>query len=121
MESSTLLHAALEYIHIKEHRALLLGDTHKLITLSNQLYPTLFPGVVYKKSWKRWTFPSGATIEFDTVASKEDAFRHSGMAYSFIGFHQTDNPPTEFTWEYMRSRLRTTNPKITCVIGRYDL
>mgnify|MGYP001047711581 FL=1 len=42
----------------------------------------------------------------------EDVLRYQGQAFSWIGFNELTQHPTSFAWDYMRSRLRTTDPNL---------
>ena len=59
-----------------------------------------------------WNFPSGAKIEFGFLERDADVYRYQGQAYSWIGFDEITHLPTEFSWNYLASRLRTTDPEI---------
>lgn len=106
----------LRYAHIKDHRALLLRKTmpelRELIDKTRELYPQAFPGAKYKETAKMWTFPSGAKVEFGFLEKDADVYRYQGQAYSWIGFDEITHLATEFPWNYLSSRLRTTNPEI---------
>lgn len=106
----------LRYCHLKEHRALVLRKTmpelRELIDKSRELYPQAFPGAKFKETEKVWTFPSGAKIEFGFLEKEADVYRYQGQAYSWIGFDEITHMATEFPWNYLASRLRTTNPEI---------
>ena len=39
-------------------------------------------------------------------------YRYQGQAYSWIGFDEITHLPTEFGWNYLASRLRTTDPEL---------
>ena len=41
-----------------------------------------------------------------------DVYRYQGQAYSWIGFDEITHLPTEFGWNYLASRLRTTDSEI---------
>ena len=60
-----------------------------------------------------WNFPSGAKIEFGFLERDADVYRYQGQAYSWIGFDEITHLPTEFSWNYLASRLRTTDSEIT--------
>lgn len=106
----------LRYAHVKDHRALLLRKTmpelRELIDKTRELYPQAFPGAKYKETEKLWTFPSGAKVEFGFLEKDADVYRYQGQAYSWIGFDEITHLATEFPWNYLSSRLRTTNPDI---------
>lgn len=106
----------LRYAHRAAHRALILRKTmpelRELIDKSRELYPKAFPGARYKEGEKVWSFPSGAKIEFGFLEKDADVYRYQGRAYSWIGFDEITHLPTEFAWNYLASRLRTTDPEI---------
>ena len=106
----------LRYAHIAEHRALILRrsmpELRELIDKSRELYPKAFLGSKFREVDKIWKFPSGATIQFSFLEKDADVYRFQGQAYSWIGFDEITHLPTEFAWNYLASRLRTTNPLI---------
>jgi len=115
-KSYAMLIDPLRYAHRKAHRALILRKTmpelKELIDTSRELYPKAFPGARYKEQEKRWLFPSGATLEFGYLDRDADVYRYQGQSYSFIGFDEITHLATEFPWQYLGSRLRTTDPEI---------
>ena len=115
-KSFAMLIDPLRSCHFKEHRALILRksmpELRELIDKSRELYPKAFPGCKFREVEKLWNFPSGAKIEFGFLERDADVYRYQGQAYSWIGFDEITHLPTEFGWNYLASRLRTTNPKI---------
>jgi len=107
----------LRFAHKPAHRALILRRSmpklRELIDKSRELYPKAFPGCKYREVEKLWNFPSGAKIEFGFLERDADVYRYQGQAYSWIGFDEITHLPTEFSWNYLASRLRTTDPEIT--------
>jgi hypothetical protein len=107
----------LRFAHKPAHRALILRrsmpELRELIDKSRELYPKAFPGCKYREVEKLWNFPSGAKIEFGFLERDADVYRYQGQAYSWIGFDEITHLPTEFSWNYLASRLRTTDPEIT--------
>ena len=55
---------------------------------------------------------SGAKIEFGFLERDADVYRYQGQAYSWIGFDEITHLPTEFGWNYLASRLRTTDKNL---------
>jgi len=106
----------LRYAHRVAHRALVLRrsmpELRELIDKSRELYPKAFPGCKFREQEKIWTFPSGAKVEFGFLEKDADVYRYQGQAYSWIGFDELTHLPTEFAWNYLASRLRTTDPEI---------
>jgi hypothetical protein len=107
----------LRFAHRSAHRALILRrsmpELRELIDKSRELYPKAFPGCKYREVEKLWNFPSGAKVEFGFLERDADVYRYQGQAYSWIGFDEITHLPTEFSWNYLASRLRTTDTEIT--------
>ena len=51
-------------------------------------------------------------LSLDFLERDADVYRYQGQAYSWIGFDEITHLPTEFSWNYLASRLRTTDPEI---------
>ena len=115
-KSFAMLIDPLRHCHIPEHRALILRrsmpELRELIDKSRELYPKAFKGAKFREVEKLWNFPSGAKIEFGFLEKDADVYRYQGQAYSWIGFDEITHLPTEFGWNYLASRLRTTNPEL---------
>ena len=116
-KSYAMLIDPLRFAHRAAHRALILRrsmpELRELIDKSRELYPKAFPGSKYKEVEKLWNFPSGAKVEFGFLERDADVYRYQGQAYSWIGFDEITHLPTEFGWNYLASRLRTTDSDIT--------
>ena len=115
-KSFAMLIDPLRYCHYAEHRALILRrsmpELREIIDKSRELYPRAFKGAKFREVEKLWQFPSGAKIEFGYLERDADVYRYQGQAYSWIGFDEITHLPTEFGWNYLASRLRTTHPEI---------
>ena len=116
-KSYAMLVDPLRYAHRAAHRALILRrsmpELRELIDKSRELYPRAFQGSKFREVEKIWTFPSGSKIEFGFLERDADVYRYQGQAYSWIGFDEITHLSTEFAWNYLASRLRTTDPDIT--------
>ena len=116
-KSYAMLVDPLRFAHRAAHRALVLRrsmpELRELIDKSRELYPKAFPGCKFREVEKIWTFPSGAKLEFGFLERDADVYRYQGQAYSWIGFDEITHLSTEFSWNYLASRLRTTDPEIT--------
>ena len=116
-KSYAMLIDPLRFAHRAAHRALILRrsmpELRELIDKSRELYTKAFPGCKYKEVEKLWNFPSGAKVEFGFLERDADVYRYQGQAYSWIGFDEITHLPTEFGWNYLASRLRTTDSDIT--------
>ena len=116
-KSYAMLVDPLRYANRPAHRALILRrsmpELRELIDKSRELYPQAFPGCKFREVEKLWNFPSGAKVEFGFLERDADVYRYQGQAYSWIGFDEITHLPTEFSWNYLASRLRTTDSEIT--------
>jgi len=115
-KSYAMLVDPLRFAHRAAHRALILRrsmpELRELIDKSRELYPKAFPGCKFREVEKIWTFPSGSKLEFGYLERDADVYRYQGQAYSWIGFDEITHLNTEFSWNYLASRLRTTDPEI---------
>ena len=115
-KSYALLADLLRYCSNPNHRALIirrtLDELTELVDKSKQLYPKAFPGAIFRESKAMWQFPSGATAWFSYLDKDKDVTRYQGQAFTWIGIDEITHYPTPYVWEYLRSRLRTTDPQI---------
>ena len=115
-KSFALLADPLRYCHNPNHRGLLLRRTldelTELIDKSRQLYTKAFPGAKFRESKSTWHFPSGATIWFTYLDKDKDVTRFQGQAFNWIGIDEITQYPTPYVWDYLRSRLRTTDSEL---------
>ena len=108
-KSEALVMEALRQVHIPHYRALLLRKTYpelsELIGKSLLYYPRAFPKARFNETRHRWTFPSGATVEFGAMHRTADRLKYQGRTWDYIAFDEL----THFTWEeysYLFSRNR---------------
>ena len=73
----------------------------------------------HKAHWdgerKRWTWPSGATLQFAHCKNEEDKYNHQGQEYHYMGFDQLE----EFTlnqYLFLIAQNRTSDATIQCFI-----
>jgi hypothetical protein len=115
-KSYAMIMDCLRDAHNPNHRAILFRRTNdqlrEIILNSRQIYPLAFPGAKWNAEQKTWTFPSGATIWFTYLDNSDDVLRYQGQAFNWIGFDELTNWPTQYPWDYMRSRLRTSDPTL---------
>jgi hypothetical protein len=115
-KSFALLADLLRYCGNSNHRALLirrtLDELTELINKSRDLYPKAFPGAIFREAKSMWQFPSGATAWFSYLDKDKDVTRYQGQSFTWIGIDEITHYPTPYVWEYLRSRLRTTDPNI---------
>ena len=115
-KSFALLADPLRYCHNSNMRGLLLRRTldelTELIDKSRQLYTKAFPGAKFRESKSTWHFPSGATLWFTYLDRDKDVTRFQGQAFNWIGIDEITQYPTPYVWDYLRSRLRSTDPEL---------
>ncbi|SVC44544.1 uncharacterized protein METZ01_LOCUS297398, partial [marine metagenome] len=113
-KSYALIADLLRYCDNPNHRALVirrtLDELTELINKSREFYPKAFPGAVFREAKSMWQFPSGATAWFSYLDKDKDVSRYQGQSFTWIGIDEITHYPTPYVWEYLRSRLRTTDP-----------
>lgn len=53
-----------------------------------------------------WTFPSGSTLTFGHLDTKNDAMSYKGTDWQYIAFDELTEIPWEESYDYLHSRLR---------------
>ena len=103
----------LAQVHIPHFKALILRKTYpqltELIDKSLDYYRRAFPAAKYNDSKHRWKFPSGATVTFGAMHTRQDKENYRGKQFDVIIFDEL----THFTWEeysFMFSRNRPSGP-----------
>ena len=107
-KSEFLLVDVLYQINNPKYRAILFRKSfpeleRSLILRSREMYPAL--GAKYNEQKKRWTFPSGAQIEFGYLDNDRAVYMYQSAEYAYIGFDEATHF-TAFQVEYMKSRNR---------------
>ena len=87
-------------------------ELRELIWKSQELYPKAFQGAKWAEKKSQWTFPSGSRLWLTYLERDQDVLRYQGQAFSYVAFDELTQYPTPFAWNYMRSRLRTTDPTL---------
>lgn len=115
-KSYALIADPVRYFSNKDFNGILLRRTNdelrELIWKTQELYPQVYKGAKWSERKSQWTFPSGARLWLTYLDRDEDVLRYQGQAFSWIGFDELTQNPTPFAWDYMRSRLRTTDPNL---------
>lgn len=115
-KSFALLADPMRYFNNPNFNGILFRKTNdelrELIMKSQQLYPRAYPGAKWAEKKSEWTFPSGAHMWFTYLDRDEDVERYQGQAFTWVGFDELGHWATPYAWDYMRSRLRSTDPTI---------
>lgn len=115
-KSVAQLMAALQFVDIPGYSAILFRKTYADLSLPGALIDMskkwLAPFINSREiHWsdkeKRYTFPSGATLNFGYLENNNDCFRYQGAEFQYIGMDEcTHISPANY--RYMFSRLRKT-------------
>ena len=87
-------------------------ELRELIWKSQEIYPKAFPGARWQEKKSQWVFPSGGRLWMTYLERDEDVLRYQGQAFNYIAFDELTQHATPFAWNYMRSRLRSTDPSL---------
>ena len=87
-------------------------ELREVIWKAQELYPKVYPGAKWQEKKSQWVLPSGARLWMTYLERDEDVLRYQGQAFSYIAFDELTQHATPFAWNYMRSRLRTTDPDL---------
>ena len=112
-KSYAMLADPLRYMGHPSFSGLLLRHTteelRELIFKSQELYPKIWKGIKWSERKMQWVAPSGARLWLSYLDRDDDVLRYQGLAFSWIGFDELTQWATPFSWNYMRSRLRSTS------------
>ena len=112
-KSYGLLADPMRYFGNKNFNGIILRRTNdelrELIWKSQEMYPKAYPGAKWQEKKSQWVFASGAKLWMTYLERDEDVLRYQGQAFSYIAFDELTQHATPFAWNYMRSRLRTTD------------
>lgn len=84
-------------------------ELRELIWKSQEIYPKAFPGARWQEKKSQWVFPTGGRLWMTYLERDEDVLRYQGQAFCYIAFDELTQHATPFAWNYMRSRLRSTD------------
>lgn len=109
------LMGALQYVDIPGYSALLLRRTFAQLSKSDGLIPRSHEWLAGSDAeWSakdsRWTFPSGARLEFGHVQHEIDKYNYQGAAYQSVSFDELTQF-TESIYRYLISRIRRPSDK----------
>jgi len=112
-KSAALLADPMRYFGNKNFVGLLIRRTNdelrELKRESQKIYPRAFPGAKWREKDSLWVFPSGAQLWLSYLDRDDDVLRYQGQAFTWIAVDELTQYPTPYAWDYLRSRLRTTD------------
>jgi PBSX family phage terminase large subunit len=112
-KSDSLLMAALQYVDVPGYSALILRRTFADLSLPGAImdrareWMSRFPEVHWSEKQHRFTFPSGATLQFGYLETANDKHRYQGAEFQYVGFDELTQFP-KADYEYLFTRLRRT-------------
>ncbi len=115
-KSYALLIAALQYVHEPTYRALILRRTFKQLSKADAIMSTAaewLRGTAARWSGEtnKWTFPSGATLEFGHMEHEKNKYDYQGAAYHYVGYDElTQFEEPMYTYLFTRQRRRVDSP-----------
>lgn len=106
-----LLATAAKYLDYKNYSAVLFRRTFAELNLEGSLIPKShewWSGTPAKWNARdmRWTFPSGATVQFAYLDNETDRFKYQSAEFQFIGFDEIGAHPSDIGYRFLFSRLR---------------
>lgn len=111
-KSFALLAAALQFADVPGYSALILRrrltdlvQPNALISMSRSWLDDR-PDASYNANERRWTFASGATLQFGYLANVADVGRYRGAEYHYIGWDELGEFPLMYPYTFLFSRLR---------------
>jgi len=101
-----------------KYRALLIRRTfpqlREIVDRTRAIYPAVIPGAEYKEASREWQFPSGAKIIFGYCERDPDVYQYQGQEFQWIGIDELGHFGTSYVYEYLTSRLRSSDPSLPC-------
>lgn len=85
-----------------------------LIDRTKIIYPLIYPGAKYNSTGHTWTFPSGAKVRFGQCFNQDEVYKYQGSEYTWIGIEELGQFETDYEYQYLKSRLRTSDPSLKC-------
>lgn len=87
-------------------------ELRELVAKSHELYPKAIPGITWSERKQQWTTPRGGRLWMSYLDRDLDVMRYQGQAFNWLGFDELTQWPTPYAFNYMASRLRTTDPSL---------
>ena len=86
----------------------------EIIVRSREWYP--LTGAKYNEERKRWTFPSGAIMQFGHIEYEQDVRKYDTTEYNYIAFDELTSF-TEFQYTYLsKTRCRSSSNKLPAIV-----
>lgn len=83
------------------------NELEDLIRRSRELFPTA--GGSWHEQAKTWSWPNGASLRMRYIERDNDATRYQGHAFTWIGWDELTQWPTDYGYRFLRGRLRSAH------------
>ncbi len=116
-KSDVILIGGTRQTHLSRYRAYITRETGPQLSELKDRSHRYFPMLADKPSWNgdghgRWTWPSGAKLIFESIATPTDAKKIQGKEPSYLGQDEVGNIADEKTIDLCQSELRSPDPRI---------
>lgn len=81
------------------------SELEELVKRARELYTPL--GAKYNESKSTFTLPTGSTLKLRYLEREADVARYQGHQYTWVGFDELGNYPSDHAWRFMISRIRS--------------
>jgi hypothetical protein len=81
------------------------NELEELIRRSRDIYPQ--SGASWHEQAKTWSWPNGANLRMRYIERDADATRYQGHQYTWIGWDELTQWPSDYGYRYLRGRLRS--------------
>lgn len=102
--------------HGQDWRGILFRRTYDelsdIVAKSRRWFSELFPRAKFNQVAHRWDFPDGEVLRMSYMAKPSDYYRYHGHQYTWIGWEELTNWPSDECYRLMFSTLRSTNPSV---------
>lgn len=83
------------------------NELEELIKRSREIYPA--SGAVWHEQAKTWSWANGAVLRMRYLERDADASRYLGHQYTWIGWDELTQWPSDYGYRYLRARLRSAH------------
>lgn len=82
-------------------------ELEELLKRSAEIFP--HSGAEWTAQDKTWTWPNGARLRLRYLERDMDATRYQGHQYTWIGWDELTQWPTDYAYRFLRARLRSAH------------
>jgi len=83
------------------------NELEELIRRAREIYPAT--GAVWHEQAKTWTWPNRAQLRMRYLERDADASRYLGHQYTWIGWDELTQWPSDYGYKFLRGRLRSAH------------